>query len=199
MKHSLVLSTAVMTCILATGNAVAQASGEGTKGPKQVVEEFLAMETNGGRLTPEGWRQADAFFARPAPEPSRRHIVVISPNYSVYETWTKGDQAQVYNDCEGPGQIDTALRYTPPESGVLKTTGVYRLVRTQEGVSPTSTIRSTEWKIEEPPTFLWLNKETAVRYVAEMRDKTSGPLVKKNADRTLAVLRRHHGITPGAT
>jgi hypothetical protein len=122
MKHSLVLSTAVMTFILATGNAVAQASGEGTKGPKQVVEEFLAMETNGGRLTPEGWRQADAFFARPAPEPSRRHIVVISPNYSVYETWTKGDQAQVYNDCEGLGQIDTALRYTPPESGVLKTT-----------------------------------------------------------------------------
>jgi len=90
MKHSLALSTAVITFILATGNAIAQAPGEGIKGPKQVVEEFLAMETNGGRLTPEGWHQAEAFFVRPAPEPSGRRIVVISPNYSVYETWTKG-------------------------------------------------------------------------------------------------------------
>jgi len=192
MKHSLAFSTAVMTFILATGNAIAQASGEGTKGPKQVVEEFLAMETNGGRLTPEGWHQADAFFARPATEPSGRRIVVISPNHSVYETWTKGDQAEVYNDCEGLGRIDTALRYTPPESGVLKTTGVYRLVRTQEGISPASTIRSSQWKIEEPPTFLWLNKETAIRYVAAMRDKTGDPVIRKNADRTLAVLKRHH-------
>ncbi len=117
MKHSLALSTAVITFILATGNAIAQAPGEGSKGPKQVVEEFLAMETNGGRLTPEGWHQAEAFFVRPAPEPSGRRIVVISPNYSVYETWTKGDRAEVYNDCEGLGRIDPALRYTPPASG----------------------------------------------------------------------------------
>jgi len=161
MKHSLAFSTAVMTFILATGNAIAQASGEGTKGPKQVVEEFLAMETNGGRLTPEGWHQADAFFARPAPEPSGRRIVVISPNHSVYETWTKGDQAEVYNDCEGLGRIDTALRYTPPESGVLKTTGVYRLVRTHfygstrkllYAMSPQCVIRQATRSSERMPT-----------------------------------------------
>src|SRR5439155_1346316 len=84
----------------------------------------------------------------------------------------RGDRAEVYNDCEGLGRIDPALRYMPPASGVLKTTGVYRLVRIQEATSPASTIRSSQWKIEEPPTFLWLNKETAIRYVAAMRDKT---------------------------
>jgi hypothetical protein len=69
---------------------------------------------------------------------------------------------------------------------------VYRLVRIQGSTSAAGKTASPQWKIEEPARVLWLNRETAIRYVAEMRDRTRDPLIKKNADRSLAALRRQH-------
>jgi len=48
-----------------------------------------------------------------------------------------------------------------------------------------------EWRIEETDAAIWLTVETAIRYVTQMRDQSNDPVIKRNADRTLAVLARH--------
>lgn len=186
----------VLAVVLAISVAVpilTQARGDSAKSPEQVVEEFLAMETRGGRLTPEGWAKADEFFVRPVPTPPEKRVVVISKDYSVYEASVKEDRAEVCNDYEDLGRIDSALHYTAPPSGFLKTTATYHLVRARRLKSSTETVGSSlGWKIADPSITLWLNLETAMRYVAAMRNKTGDPVVRRNADETLAVLRRHH-------
>jgi DUF1680 family protein len=47
-----------------------------------------------------------------------------------------------------------------------------------------------EWKIEEPRIARWSTLDRAIEYVALMRDKTDDPIIKKNADKTIATLKR---------
>lgn len=49
-----------------------------------------------------------------------------------------------------------------------------------------------EWRIENTPSFATITLATAIRYVTEMRDKTTDPTIKKNADHTLAKLKTLH-------
>ena len=188
MKQLLAISIVLGICTAIP--IMAQAPADSAKAPKQVVEEFLAMETQGGRLTAEGWAKADGFFVHPVPMPHEKRVVVVSKDYSVYEVSVKEDRAEVYNDFEDLGSIDSALRYTAPPSGFLETTTVYHLVTLDRSNSSAGKAKSSEWKITEPASTLWLNVETAIRYVAARRDKTTNPAI--NADRTLAILRRHH-------
>jgi len=43
--------------------------------------------------------------------------------------------------------------------------------------------------IAESPSEQWITVSTAIRYVTEMRDKTSDPAMKQNANATLAKLK----------
>ncbi|MGB6358906.1 MAG: hypothetical protein WBF30_09025, partial [Candidatus Acidiferrales bacterium] len=47
-----------------------------------------------------------------------------------------------------------------------------------------------EWKIVNESPELCITIDAAVRYVTEARAKTKDPLIRKNADSTLAVLKR---------
>jgi hypothetical protein len=49
-----------------------------------------------------------------------------------------------------------------------------------------------EWQIREPPGLPWTTVNTAVRYVLERREKSNDPVIKKNADKTLAWLLKLH-------
>jgi len=189
MKPLLAFLVTMLGLISWTGNAVAQRSGEESKSPKQVVEAYLALETRGGRLSKAGWTRGDNFFANPVPMPVQRRVVVISDHYAVYETSVNEDRAEVSNDYEDLGRIDSTLHYTAPPPGFLKTTVIYHLAKTSKLSSRAA--ETLAWKITDPSTTLWLNRETAMRYVLDTRDKTSDPTVRKNADQTLATLRRH--------
>src|SRR5438270_13832882 len=85
----------VVVGVCLTIAALSVSGGQGTpneKSPKEVVEEFWKLETEGGRLTPEGWLNADIFFVRPEPLPRKKIIEVISAKYkySVDVRWIKG-------------------------------------------------------------------------------------------------------------
>jgi hypothetical protein len=53
-------------------------------------------------------------------------------------------------------------------------------------------IGSRFWQIQGSPGLPWTTVNTAIRYVLEMRDKTSDPAIKKNTDQTLAELMKLH-------
>ena len=101
------------------------------------------------------------------------------------------------------GTIDAALRYRPPKRSppfdvpVTMTTFVFQLVYTnkhREVGTKGETIREItgpwEWKIEQPRMARWSTLGRAIEYVTQMRDKTDDPIIKKNADKTIATLER---------
>ena len=46
----------------------------------------------------------------------------------------------------------------------------------------------SRWRIEDAPAEQWISVSTAIRYVTQMRDATSDPSIKQNAEKTLATL-----------
>ncbi len=182
----------------AGSGACAQSGTRETKSPKEVVEEFWKMETEGGRLTPDGWYKAGVFFVRPGPPPQKKLITVASGKYkcSVDERWIKGNQAEISNECFELGQIDDALRYTPPDSRYYKTAVLHHLVLTEkhweigpDGTKEREMNGPRVWRIENPEPILWITLDAAVRYVKEAREKSTDPVLKKNAEQTLTKLR----------
>ena len=165
--------------------------------PKQIVERFLAFETAGGRLTPDGWRKADQFFSRPAEPVAGKDVSVIFPRYSVSEPSIKEKKADVVVQVLPQGRMDPELRFVPSQNykeGLLfhlVLVSTYPVVdskgqRSKEVTGP------PEWRLENTGPAMWLNIATTIRYVMVTREKTTNPIVRKNAEETLAELRKLH-------
>lgn len=85
------------------------------KPPKEVLEEYRAMDSNGERLTNDGWYGASKFFVKPARRPTNSAIAVVggervdSPN-----PWFKGgdNRVEISVICDAVGQIDSTGRFT---------------------------------------------------------------------------------------
>ncbi len=174
--------------------------------PTEVVDELWRMATQGDLLTPEGWRMASGFFIHPEPFPGNNVILVMS-NYwgPPGQLRTEGDAAEVLVGFANAGQIDSALRYTPPKvTAALKTGMSYRLVfgpshGKMSVIGPDGKVKEekevtgpSEWRIDGSQGSPWTTVNTAIRYVLEMRDKSTDPVIERNADDTLAKLLKLH-------
>jgi hypothetical protein len=190
MKSS--LATAL---VLGVTISSAQAPANPPKSPNEVVAEFFQFEANGGRLTTDGWHRADKFFVHPIPPPHSEKIFVVSKDYSVWDDHTKikGNTAVVTVGTLPVGDIDPAFHFA--RSKYYKGYWTYDLILTETHSEPSPNGGTTEargapeWRIKEPDPFVTLTVATAIRYVTEMRDKTTDPTIKKNADETLAKLK----------
>jgi hypothetical protein len=171
------------------------------KTPKEVVEQLWGMATQGLLLTDEGWSRSSGSFTKPDSAPRNREFRVVSNYYGVISASTSGNSAEVDMDYQAVGKIDSALRFTPaPKSQFVKTAIVYRLVLGPtplrmfgpDGKMEEKMTGHVEWRIESPQDSPWTTVNTAIRYVLEMRDKTTDPDIKKNATQTLAALLHYH-------
>ncbi|SRR5260370_260466 len=139
-----------------------------------------------------------------SPPPPTKEFIVRSNYYWVEHTSTKGNTAEVSVECEDEGRIDSALRYTPPPKArfegqifiihhlVLGPTPMRWYGPDGKTLIQEKMTGPEEWRIEGPPGPPWTTVNTAIRYVLEMRDKATDPILKKNADKTLAILLQHH-------
>jgi len=168
MKHVLMVS---LLLIVGALGAYGQSETKEAKSPREVVEEFWKLETQGRRLTPEGWRKAAIFFVHPGSPPQKKTLAVISGRnkYSVDERWIKGDRAEIWNGCIDLGRIDDALRYTPPDPRYDKAVVSYHLVLTDkhwefgpDAVTEKEVSGPLAWRIENPEPIFWLTVETAI-------------------------------------
>ncbi len=172
-----------------------------------VVRQFVKFELQGGRLTATGWRNAgNRFFVKPEPDSTKKEIRVVADNFYVrLSTLTETPTATV--EASFPvcwGKIDSRLHFhftgegIPPGIEVLAGCWetyklIYSFQRWNVGsdgkVTPfTGSTNLLRMKIDNFPQHLILDRNAAIRYVTEMRDKSNDPLVKKNADKTLAAL-----------
>jgi hypothetical protein len=163
------------------------------------------MEINGGRLTQEGWYNAAKFFSAQPTQPLQdKNVSVVSDDFKVGNLQTGKSSAEVYVACKEFGQIDTNLRFVPhieaPPPGISVVAGKwfkYDLILTMkhwkvgpEGVALEQATASPAWRIRNFQTRVFLNASAAITYVTAMRGKSSDPIINKNADATVAALRK---------
>jgi hypothetical protein len=144
------------------------------------------------------------LFLHPNPPPGNKVVRVVSNSWGVEAVLTKGSETEVTVDYAEAGQIDSELRYTPPPTTPFFKTGlIFHLV-----LAPThSTMLKSdgkvvtekeeragpmEWQIADSQGQPWTTVNTAIRYVLETRHKATDPVIKKNADQTLAKLMKLH-------
>lgn len=189
------------------------------KPPKEVLQAYRTMDAEGERLTTSGWYRASRFFVKPG-RPPQHYVVAVTDGERVTDPdpWFKGDnRAQISVVCSAIGQIDASGRFTfvvapdlmdssgrpvsqpvtPQINGPAPTVRVYDLVLTDthwefgpglEG--PREVKGAPEWRIETFEFEPWVTIEVAIRYLTRLRDKSSSEIVRKNADKSIAVLRR---------
>jgi hypothetical protein len=171
---------------------------EGRK-PAEVVDELWRRANQGDLLTEEGWETTNAFFTEPLPFPGTNKIKVVS-NYwgPASEIGSDVDGVEVYLGFLDAGEIDGSLRYTPPPKPyTMKMALSYRLMTMpayDRWYGPDGKLvekkpsGSRFWQIKGKPGPPMATVNTAIRYVLETRKQTHNPVIRENADRTLAVL-----------
>lgn len=202
---------AFVTMFMLGGSVIfTQAPNAAEKSPKEVVEEFWRMETEGGRLTTEGWYKASRFFIRlgPGSAPPKKvlHVIRSGRDDTLEETARTENWAEVSVSTNQLGEIDPGLRFrASPQHGpygleILKGPIVtFDLVLTdkhwevnRDGGRSKELTTPPQWLIDCAERELWVNLDAATHYVKDMRDKTRDPGVKKNADEVLAKLMNLH-------
>jgi hypothetical protein len=174
------------------------------KPTEQLVVHFEKLVANGAFLTPRGWKMAGELFARWGPFPRDNKIALMTVGGSLGETWVKDDQAQVETKwTDDLGTIDSALRFKPPNDEIRSdmTSFVFHLIYTNKHRdigAKGETIREVsgpwEWKIDEPLIIRWATVDRAIEYVEQMGNKSDDPIIRTNAARTIAALKR---LNPG--
>jgi len=174
-----------------------------TNSATETVELLWISASAGDLLTSTGWLSASGLFTDPLPPP-KAGVRVMSNYWGPPGALRKlGDNAvDVLVGCWHLGTIDAALRFAPaPKTDAVKESELYHLVfaPTHGRTFENGKILQSEdrgypprWQISRPLDMPFTTVNTAIRYVLEKREKTSDPVIKKNADKTLAALLRLH-------
>ena len=171
----------LMLCVAAVAQRTPRTNGKATE---EVVKRYQELIADGALLTPDGWKRAAKLHDSSNPYPENGVILLTSTGGAVGEMWVKGDRAEVQTMwTDSFGRIDSALRYMPEHSDAVGTIYVFHLVRAK-----TESTGPREWKIEGPLRMRSATLDKAIEYVRRMREKSADPAIKKNADRTIAVL-----------
>ena len=176
-----ILSVAVpLTCILVVTADAQRVSSSDGKPTSQVVVRYEELVSTGALLTPEGWEKAAALFKSATPYPASGEILIKSTGGTVGETWARDNKAEVQErSTDLFGTIDSTLRYRPPNRDASATIFIYRLTDADQ-----------EWKFAANMSQRITTPEQALRNVTEMRDRTTDPVIKVNADKTIAALNK---------
>jgi len=158
----------------------------GQDSPRQVLEKFCEMDADGKQLTAEGWHQIAALFTQA--RPAREKGIIVVKDFVVSRPAALGDKVELYVQYIYLGKLDeSGPRLThsaplPPQP--VKVRIEYTLSRNDEGPGPPI------WKINGSPREPHISIDAAIRYVTQLRAQAASAAVVKNADRTIASLRR---------
>jgi hypothetical protein len=166
---------------LVTPGAPGQGSPEKTAAA--VVTDFRRMDAEGMQLIPEGWQAIAAVFTQPGSAQLEKMAVLSNEGLS-YASIADDNTAGVRSLSSVLGWVDVKTGRLEVPSGHMWLHD-FSLVMTDPSTSPA-------WKIEGPVPAPCVTVATAIRYVTRLLATTEDAGVRKNAGRTLAVLKRAH-------
>jgi hypothetical protein len=186
------LAILILSLCVVTGRAQIL---QNKKPTELVVKRYEKLVAEGALLTPEGWRRVSTFFEQTRDYPANSKIQLISLPGIIGEDSLNGDRAQVGTKWgDYCGTIDSNLRYVPDplDHGCIMTEESFSLVLVHQGLAKRKGVSGDpgEWKIEEAPSIRTAGIEAAIKYVEEARNRSNDPKIRRNADRTIAALRR---------
>ncbi|MGA8014250.1 MAG: hypothetical protein WB949_17595 [Candidatus Acidiferrales bacterium] len=174
----------------------AQSTPEAPNSPGDVVTKLWKSAADGNLLSVEGWKSTSGFFIHPSPPLEMKSFLVVSNDWSVGPVVAKADKAEVDVNYITAGKIAASLRYLPPPKTPYMKTGIaYHVVSAPPYDSTNGSEEKTGsavWKIDDPRGPPWTTIDGAIRYVTKMRDRSQDPVIRKNADETLAKLAKLH-------
>jgi hypothetical protein len=174
----------------------AQPTGNLQQSPKAALLEFCTAETNGKGLTRGGWKQLTAFFVRPLPW--RKDKIHIAKDLVVSDAAVEGGKADLYVEYIDLGELDSLLRYTNDfPGGSIEVRVGYKLVlgnkywKFEDGEAATKEATgSTKWRIDDSHPDQWITVDTAIRFLTNTLDTATDEVIRRNAMRSLAALKR---------
>jgi hypothetical protein len=191
--------------LLAGTYAPVQTTRVAPETPSQVFQRFVKLEKGGEGLTPEGWNSQVVFFAL-RPGPLWEHVLVIGD-----DPWTsfearlspEGDLAEIGFSCHPVAYLRSSMRLTYAAPGAPRVTPdccaqdtgyVFRLSDKYWQTEPDGSVKEVmgplAWRIVEAyPSAPWVTLEVAIHYVTDVRDKATDPVIRANAEKTLASLK----------
>jgi hypothetical protein len=172
----------------------AQAARGGTRSPKGLIEEFVKIETAGGRLTSEGRLKTCKFFVRASPFEAHPKMLVIGPDYLVWDPMVPvaNGKTSINVEIDAKGFIDANLKFTPVGQQFMKFSAQYSLVladvksqANSEGGSEKDVGDRKRWMIDGPNDILMISVDTARRYLESEKNMLVDSAVKKNVENTI--------------
>jgi hypothetical protein len=149
-----------------------------------VFARFCKLDAQGGQLTDEGWQKIAALFVNPG-KPRRDRIIVTDGGGPLGPT-PEGGKIAVGREYIHFGHIDLPqVRFSNgefPPGTMIREQGSYVVKVPGPG-------GAAEWRIEGPVPEPKITVDAAIRYVTELRANAKDPVIRKNADRTLAALK----------
>lgn len=195
------------------------------RSPLEVLQAYRKMDAAGERLTADGWYRASRFFVKPGRRPEV-NVAAVTDGERVTDPdpWFKGNNGvEISVVCEQMGQIDSSGRFTsvvspwlvdlpalnprqpvtPQANGPAAAVRPYDLVLTDlhwefgPGRGDLREVKGPpEWRIETFELHPWVTIEAAIHYLTQLRDESTSGTIKRNADRSIATLRRLLGGAP---
>jgi hypothetical protein len=206
----------LMLLALALNPSELRAQKPAPKPPKEVLREFRKMDSEGGRLTINGWYRAAHYFTKSALVP-RNRVVEILGEETISEAAINGERATIVVRTEMLGQIDPSGRFKnqivpsllDPSGelhkkpfglviyGPTHSSATYDFVLTDthweftpDGKDLREVRGALEWKI----VGLWrasiVTVPVAIGYLTRLHDETSSEVIKRNAKKSIADIQR---------
>jgi hypothetical protein len=184
MHHAFMIRTlAAIGLLAATGGRVLSQ----TPSAADVFARFCELDSQDAQLTRDGWQKIAALFVNPG-TPRRGRIIVTDDRGGPLLPAPEGRKIGVgrlyilFGQIELPRVRFSAVDGLPP-GAKIKEEGLYVVKISGPG-------GTEEWRIEGPVPEPHLTVIAAIRYVTEVRASTKDAAIRKNADETLAALKR---------
>jgi hypothetical protein len=187
------------------------ASTQPPQSPKQAVDQFYKLETEGRWLGPEHWNELQDYFQHVRPwyppnliwvlkgyqvDDAKKTLAYLDiVNYEVevdYLAWGQIDPALHFQAVQGPRGNSSAsgTPITQPMFDTWSHSNTFEMTDSS-GRSATKNGKG-RWRMTDlgmPVVYQpAVNLDAALRWVTRMRDKSSDPLIKYNANETIAIL-----------
>lgn len=172
-------------------------SAEPRQSPAAVLSQFVALETDGKGLSAEGRRELDALLVQPATW--RTDKIHVARGFVVSNAIFMGAKGILDVEYTALGDLDSSLHFSNGVHGGGRVREGYTLALSNKyslpganGKPAQELIGPSRWKVADSPPEQWITLNTAIRYVTEMRDRAADPVIKTNAEQTLAKLMSLH-------
>lgn len=180
MHRSLTLKTLAAVALLAGTNSSLRSQ---TRSAEDISAIFIKLDSQGAQLTDDGWQKVAALFINPGPR--RRNRIVVSDGGRPLLPGPEGARTGMGRDYLELGHIELPqLHFSAADPGGYRIRVLFDLVKVSGSNG------ASDWRIEGPVPEPVVTVEAAIRYVSGVRGNAKDAVIRKNADRTLAALRR---------